>query len=431
MTDPGPAVPGPLAGLLIADCSTVLAGPYCTMLLGDLGADVVKVEPPEGDGTRGWGPPWVDGATAHAPVAETDDRDASSPADPRTAAYYLAVNRNKRSIRLDLKQSDGREVLTRLVRRADVLVENHRVGGLDRLGFDDARLAALNPRLVHLAITGFGPTGPDADRPGYDFVIQALGGLMSVTGAPDADGGSPTKVGVAISDVVTGLLGAVAVLAALAGRERAGSPAEGVGQRIDISLLESTLAILVNQAQNAFATGRAPGRLGNAHPNIVPYETFATADGRIAVAVGSERQWPRFCDALGLRDLAADPRFATNGDRVTNRAALRPLLAARLVQAATAEWLDRLDRAEVPCGPVADVLEALGSPQAQARAMTVDMEHPTLGPIRQVGVPFKFAATPATVRTPPPLLGEQTDEILAELGYDADAIAALRSRGVV
>ncbi|MFZ5853778.1 MAG: CaiB/BaiF CoA transferase family protein [Chloroflexota bacterium] len=412
------APPGPLAGILVADCSTVLAGPYCTMLLADLGADVVKVEPPEGDGTRSWGPPWVGAGLA-------------GPDDPGTAAYYLAVNRNKRSLRLDLKRSRGAEVLGRLLGRADVLVENFRVGGFDRLGFDDATLERLNPRLIHLAISGYGPDGPEAAKPGYDFVLQAVGGLMSITGFPDEEGGRPTKVGVAISDVTTGILGAVAILGALAGREREGSPAHGRGQRIDLSLLESTLALLVNQAQNAFVTGRSPGRRGNAHPNIVPYETFATADGEIAVAVGSERQWPRLCAALGLDELADDPRFATNGDRVRNRDALRPLLAERLAADTSAAWLVRLDAAEIPCGPINDILTAFASPQAQVRAMDVTIEHPRLGPIRQAGIPFKLSATPATIRSAPPLLGEQTDQLLTELGYGAGEIAALRAGGVV
>jgi crotonobetainyl-CoA:carnitine CoA-transferase CaiB-like acyl-CoA transferase len=309
MTPRPPA--GPLAGILVADCSTVLAGPYATMLLADLGADVVKVEPPEGDATRGWGPPWVgEGAN-------------------RTAAYYLAANRNKRSLRLDLRADAGRGVLRRLLARADVLVENQRAGGFARLGFDDATLEELNPRLVHLAISGYGPTGPEAGTPGYDFIVQAVSGLMSITGFPDGEGGAPTKVGVAITDLATGMLGAVAILAALAGRDRPGSPAHGRGQRIDLSLLESTLAWLANQAQNYFVTGVAPARRGNAHPNIVPYETFATADGALAVAVGSERQWPRFAAAIGAPQLTDDPRFATNGDRVADRRHTAPSARSR------------------------------------------------------------------------------------------------------
>ncbi len=405
--------PGPLAGLLVADCSTVLAGPYATMLLGDLGADVVKVEPPEGDATRGWGPPWVDGGAN------------------RTAAYYLAVNRNKRSLRLDLKAEAGREVLRRLLARADVLVENQRVGGFARLGFDDATLEAINPRLVHLAISGYGPTGPEAATPGYDFVVQAVSGLMSITGQPAADGGAPTKVGVAISDLTTGMLGATAVLAAIAGRDRPGSPAHGRGQRIDISLLESTLAWLANQAQNLFATGESPGLLGNAHPSIVPYETFATADGEIAVAVGSERQWPRFATAIGAPELTDDPRFATNGSRVANRDALHALIAARLAAEPSTTWLARLAAAEVPAGPINDLAAAFASPQVAARGLLTEVEHPVLGLLRQVGPPFELHRTPATVRSAPPLLGEHTDEVLAELGYTVEEVERLRRDGTV
>jgi crotonobetainyl-CoA:carnitine CoA-transferase CaiB-like acyl-CoA transferase len=409
---------GPLAGIAVADCSTVLAGPYCTMLLADLGADVVKVEPPEGDATRAWGPPWVGAGRL-------------GPDDPGVAAYYLAVNRNKRSVRLDLKTPAGREILTRLLARSDVLVENFRVGGFAALGFSDEVLAGVNPELIHLAISGYGATGPDAAKPGYDFIIQAVAGLMSITGQADEDGGEPTKVGVAIADVVTGLHGAVAVLAALAGRERSPSPAGGRGQRIDVSILESALSALVNQAQNAFATGVTPVRRGNAHPNIVPYETFATADDQIAVAVGSERQWSRFCSALERADLAADPRFATNARRVANRALLRPLISERLATESSATWLDRLAAAEVPCGPINDVLAALGTDQVRAREMVVEIEHPRLGPVRQVGLPFKLGLTPGSIRSAPPLLGEQTDEVLAELGYDPAAIAGLRAAGAV
>ena len=385
------------------------------MLLGDLGADVIKIEPPEGDATRGWGPPWV----------------GSEAAGTRTAAYYLAVNRNKRGLRLDLKTAEGREILGRLLERGDAVVENFRTGGFARLGFGDAELRRINPALVHLAISGYGPDGPAAARPGYDFVIQAVSGLMSITGAPDADGGEPTKVGVAISDVVTGMLGAVSILAALLGRERDVGPAVGQGQRIDISLLGATLASLVNQAQNAFVGGAPPGRLGNAHPNIVPYETFATADGAIAVAVGSERQWPRFCEALGLPGLAADPRFVTNGARVEQRNALRPLLAERFRDRGTTDWVAALEAAGVPNGPINDVVAAFDAPEAQALSMTVELEHPAWGVIRQVGIPFRFSATAASIRMPPPALGEASEAILGELGYTSAAIHALRRRGVI
>jgi crotonobetainyl-CoA:carnitine CoA-transferase CaiB-like acyl-CoA transferase len=412
---------GPLAGLRVIDCSTVLAGPYCTMLLGDLGADVVKVEPPEGDATRGWGPPWV----------------GSADEGTRTAAYYLAVNRNKRSLRLDLRRPQGAAILRRLLTDADVVVENFRTGTFARLGFDDAALTELNPDLVHLAISGYGPDGPAASRPGYDFVIQATSGLMSITGAADADEGGPTKVGVAISDVATGMLGAVSVLAALIGRSASGGAGTSgagepvAGQRIDISLLGSTLASLVNQAQNAFVGGVAPVRRGNAHPNIVPYETFETADGVIAVAVGSEWQWPRFCQAIERPDLAEDRRFATNGDRVEHRAALRPILAARFAEHDTASWLAALEAADVPCGPILDIVEAFASPEATALGMTVELDHPAWGVIRQVGVPFAMRATPASIRLAPPTLGQDTDEVLGSLGYSVPEIRALQRDGVV
>jgi crotonobetainyl-CoA:carnitine CoA-transferase CaiB-like acyl-CoA transferase len=412
---PTSAAPGPLSGLRVIDCSTVLAGPYCTMVLGDLGADVIKVEPPEGDATRRWGPPWV---------GSVED-------GTRTAAYYLAVNRNKRSIRLDLATPDGAAILRELLADADVFVENLRPASLARLGFDDATLTALNADLVHLAISGYGPDGPAADRPGYDFVIQAVSGLMSITGDPDAEGGHPTKVGVAISDVVTGLFAAIGVLAGLLanGTEKRGIRVRG--QRIDVSLLASSLAVLVNQAQNAFVSGQAPGRLGNAHPNIVPYETYAASDGELAVAVGSDRQWPRFCEAIGLPALATDLRFATNGDRVEHHAELWPLLAERFAVRTVAEWGVVLEAAGIPFGPILDIPAAFASPEAVALGMTVPLAHPALGPVTQVGSPLDLARTPAALRTPPPLLGEHTDEILSALGRDGATIARLHADGVV
>jgi crotonobetainyl-CoA:carnitine CoA-transferase CaiB-like acyl-CoA transferase len=377
------------------------------MVLADLGADVIKVEPLDGDATRGYGPPWIN---------------PDAPASERSAVYFQSVNRNKRSLRLDLASEGGREVVRRLIRKSDVLVENFRPGGMDRIGLGDAALNELNPKLVRLSITGYGPEGPDSQKPGYDFVAQAVGGLMSVTGFPDAQGGQPTKLGVAITDIVTGLLGAVGVLAALR---------SGVGQRIDVSLLESTLALLINQAHNAFATGEQPPRLGNAHPNIVPYETFATADGEIVVAVGSERQWPKLCGELDLPELATDERFADNGARVRNRDVLRPILAARLAEADSTHWLHRLDEAGIPCGPVNSVLAAFEQPQAVAREMRVEVEHPKLGRVPQVGLPYKLSATPASIRTAPPLLGEHSAEVLVEIGYSTAEIAALRSGGVI
>ena len=363
---------GPLAGIRVVDCSTVLAGPYATMLLADLGADVVKVEPPEGDSTRGWGPPWV----------------GDEAAGTRTAAYFLSVNRNKRSLRLDLKQPSGAEVLRRLLATGDVFVENLRPDSLDRLGFGDDALREINPRLIHLAISGYGPTGPLVGRPGYDFLLQAEAGLMSITGQPDAERGDPDegrRRDRRRRDRAR--MRRSASSRRSQGGSASGSPAYGVGQRVDVSIFESTLAILVNQAQNAFVDGAPPGRLGNAHPNIVPYEMFDTVDGEIAIAVGSERQWPRFCLAIGLPALADDPRFATNGARVENRTELIATLRERLSEGTTGEWLAALDAADIPAGPINDIPAAFASEQAVAREMAVAVDHPVLGRTMQVGAP--------------------------------------------
>lgn len=396
-----PDRPGPLAGIRVLDLSTVLAGPYCAMLLGDLGADVVKVEPPEGDPTRRYGPPVAD-----AP-------DAAPPLDRST--YFLAANRNKRGIVLDLRDAAGRTALGRLLARSDVLVENFRPGALARLGFPDAVVTRRNPRLVHLAITGYGPDGPDADRPGFDLVIQATSGLMSITGAPDAAGGTPTKVGVAVTDLATGMLGAVHVLAALRARDEPGGPEAGHGRRIDLPLLDATLGWLANQASAWLNGGVVPGRLGNAHPGITPYEVYPTAAGEIVIAVGSERQWARFCDALGVPALAADPRFRTNVERVANRDALRPVLAGILAGRSAADWADLLSAAEVPVARVRDIAEAFADPGVLARGMVVTVEHTTLGPVRLPGIPAHHDRDPGSIRRPPPALGEHTAEVLAEL----------------
>ena len=409
---------GPLAGIRVIDCSTVLAGPYCTMVLGDLGADVIKVEPLEGDATRGWGPPWVG-----------SDADGT-----RTAAYYLAINRNKRSLRLDLRSAAGREVLWRLLAGADLVVENFKVDGFARLGFTDAALRARNPRLIHLGITGFGTTGPDREQAGYDFVIQALSGLMSITGEA---GGRPLKVGVAISDVVTGLFAAIGAIGALLGRERAADAVAGADpgavRRVDVSLLESSLAVLINQAQNAFVTGEAPRRRGNAHPSIVPYETFTAVDGEIAVGVGSQKQWLALCSLIGRPALATEARFAANSDRVANRADLIAILNAAFASAPASAWLQRLAAAGIPCGPILDVTQAFSTPQARARGARVPVRHPVLGPVDQVASPIRFddAPAPSAVRLAPPLAGEHAREILAEAGYAPDEIDRLAADGVI
>ncbi len=393
---------GPLAGTVVIDVTRVLSGPYCTMLLADMGARVIKVEQPgKGDDTRAWGPPFVHGESA----------------------YFLSINRNKESITLDLKRREAQEVLDRLLAKADVLVENFRPGTMDRMGIGYERVSTHQPRLVYCSISGFGQTGPRRDLPGYDAVVQAEGGLMSITG--DADG-PPYRLGVAISDIVAGIFASHGIVLALLARERTGR-----GQLVDVGMLDSTAALLTYQAGIFFATGTSPGRLGNRHPTIAPYETYTARDGDFVIAVGNDEQWRRFCSAVGLDGLASDPRFETNRDRVTHYDELRPLLAARLLVRPRAQWLEALTAAGVPCGSVRDVGEVLGDPQLAARDMIAHLEHTTAGAIRTLGVPIKLSDTPGAVRTPPPQLGEHTDAVLRDLGFAAQEITRLRATGTV
>ncbi|HEX8229012.1 MAG TPA: CoA transferase [Chloroflexia bacterium] len=376
----------PLADIRVLDMSRVLAGPYCTMMMGDLGADVIKVESPEGDDTRRWGPPYQGGESA----------------------YYLSCNRNKRSIVLDLDTEEGRDVARQLASRSQVLVENFRQGTMEKWGLGYEQLSRDNPGLVYCSISGYGRTGPLSHLPGYDFVMQGAGGVMSFTGEAD---GPPQKVGVAIVDLTAGMFALSAILAALRVRDLT-----GLGQHIDISLLDSHLAWLANVGSNYLVSGEVPPRYGNAHPNIVPYQAFATSDGWLIVAVGNDRQWGRLCDALSRPHLSNDPRFATNSGRVENRPVLVPMLEEIFAQRSTAEWLSLLEAAYVPAGPVNDVAQALSHPQVAAREMVHEVAHPGIGAVKMVASPLKLSSTPPTIRRHPPLLGEHTVEVLEELG---------------
>jgi len=406
-----------LGHLRVLDLSRVLAGPWASQLLGDLGADVIKVEKPGkdgkgGDDTRGWGPPWL----------------ADGAGQPTTdAAYFLCTNRNKRSLTTDITQPAGQQIVRELAAQADVVLENFKVGGLKAYGLDYASLSALNPRLVYCSITGFGQDGPYASRAGYDFLIQGMGGLMSVTGrTDDEEGAGPQKVGVALTDILTGLYATIAIQAALAHRDKTGQ-----GQHIDLALLDVQVACLANQAMNYLVSGQAPRRMGNGHPNIVPYQDFPTADGDMILAIGNDGQFARFCEIAGHAEWANDARFASNAARVKNRSALLPLLRQATVMKTTADWIALLENAAVPCGPINDLAGVFADPQVAHRGLRVDLPHAAGGTAPQVGNPIRFSATPIAYRLAPPLLGQDTEAVLRELGRSAEDIAALKAAGVV
>jgi crotonobetainyl-CoA:carnitine CoA-transferase CaiB-like acyl-CoA transferase len=390
----------PLNGITILDLTRVLSGPYCTMLLADMGARVIKIEQPRsGDDTRHWGPPFLG----------------------TESAYFLSINRNKESVTLDFKHPEGRAILDRLIARSDVIVENFRPGALAKLGLDHASLAQAHPRLVYCSISGFGQTGPRRKEPGYDAVLQAEGGLMSITGSPDAP---PVRVGVAIADIVTGMFAAQGISMALYARERTGR-----GQLVDVSMLDAVAALLTYQAGIYFATDAPPVRLGNRHPTIVPYETFSASDGDFVLAVGNDEQWRRFCEVAGFD---AGERFATNRGRVTGYAELRPIVADVLRPQPRRYWIEKLTAAGVPCGSVRDLREVFSDPQLAAREMVVPMHHAAAGDIRVLGTPIKLSDTPAAMRAAPPTLGQHTDAVLAQdLGLGGEVIGQLRATGVV
>ncbi|MDP2452077.1 MAG: CaiB/BaiF CoA-transferase family protein [Polaromonas sp.] len=393
----GPAVrPPPLTGVRVLDLSRVLAGPWAGQLLADLGADVVKVEKPQGgDDTRAWGPPYL--------------KDASG-RDTTEAAYFLCANRNKRSVAIDIATPAGQAQVRALAQQADVVLENFKVGGLKRYGLDYASLSAANPRLVYCSITGFGQTGPYAARAGYDFLIQGMGGLMSVTGRPDGEpGAGPQKVGVALTDILTGLYATIAVQAALAEREKS-----GLGQHIDLALLDVQIACLANQASNYLAGQITPRRMGNAHPNIVPYQDFPTADGDIILAVGNDEQFAKFCKVADHPEWSADERFSTNAQRVANRAVLVPLLRQATVMRTSAEWITALEAAGVPCGPINRIDEVFADPQVQSRGLHITMPHALAGSVPLVANPIRLSGSPVTYQRPPPMLGQHTAEVLAQ-----------------
>ena len=405
---------GALSHLRVLDLSRVLAGPWAGQILADLGAEVIKVERPgNGDDTRAWGPPFLKDAYGES---------------TGEAAYYLSANRNKQSVTIDFTKPEGQRLVRDLAAKSDILIENFKVGGLEAYGLDYASLKALNPDLIYCSITGFGQTGPYAKRAGYDFMVQGLGGLMSLTGRPEGDeGAGPVKVGVALTDILTGLYSTVAILAALAHRQH-----DGGGQHIDMALLDVQVACLANQAMNYLTTGVAPQRLGNAHPNIVPYQDFPTADGDFILTVGNDSQFRKFTEVAGRPELGGDPRFATNKLRVANRAELVPLIRQLTVFKATAEWVAQLEAVGVPCGPINDLAQVFADPQVRARGLAMQLPHALAGLVPQVASPIRLSETPVEYRNAPPLLGEHTQQVLGRvLGLDAGVVEGLRRSGVL
>lgn len=400
----------PLHHIRILDITRALAGPYCTMMLGDLGADVIKVERPvSGDESRGWGPPFV--GKPYGPY-------------PGESAYFIAANRNKRSVTVNIQSAEGQEIIRRLAGISDVVVENYRTGDLDKLGLGYPDLHRLYPKLVYCSISGYGRTGPFAERPGYDVILQAEGGMMSITGPVD---GPPSRVGIPIIDITSGMFAATAILAALHARGLTGE-----GQLVDISLFDSHIALLANAASNYLVGGEPPRRLGNAHPNIAPYEAFSARDGWFILGAANERQWGLLCDMLGRSDLKIDSRFASNGARVANRETLVGELNAIFSRRDVDKWLKEMTQAGLPCGPINSLPQVFAHPQAQAREMTLEAEHPTAGTVRMTGFPYKLSETPAEVHAPPPMLGEHTEEILTSLlGYPLEDVASLKIKKAI
>jgi formyl-CoA transferase len=400
----------PLNNIRILDITRALAGPYCTMMLGDLGADVIKVERPDsGDESRGWGPPFV--GAPYGPY-------------PGESAYFFAANRNKRSITVNIQSAEGQEIIRKLAGLSDVLIENYRTGDLDKLGLGYSTLHSLYPKLIYCSISGYGRTGPFADRPGYDVVLQAEGGMMSITGPVD---GPPSRVGIPIIDITSGMFASTAILAALHARDISGE-----GQLVDVSLLDAHIALLANVASNYLIGGEPPRRLGNAHPNVAPYETFSARDGWFILGAANEKQWGLLCDMLGRADLKTDIRFASNGLRVANRLVLVDELNKIFSQKNVNDWLANLMQAGLPCGPINSIPQVFAHPQAQARDMTLKSDHPTAGTVRMTGFPYKLSETPAEIHRPPPLLGQHNEEVLTSLlNYSPEDVASLRKKGAI